>query len=111
MSKQLIKLIECELYNITSIQTSDGDFSETYSKIGDYKITTQELTDNVSASVYGANITKMLRISSIHQILEILLKSKLNNTSDNISKYRIKLNDIYYKIVNVKSKYIDIERI
>lgn len=111
MSKQLIRLKSCELYKVTPTSTDDGDITESYDKIGDYKITTQELSDNVSASVYGANITKMLKISSVHQILEILLKSKLNNSSDNVSKYRILLDNIYYKIVDVKSKYIDIERI
>lgn len=111
MSKQLIKLKGCELYKVTPTSTDDGDITESYTKVGDYSITIQELTDTVSASVYGANINKMLKISSVHQILEILLKSKLNNSSDNISKYRIYFDNIYYKIVDVKSKYIDIERI
>lgn len=109
--KQLIKLTNCELYKIVKTRTPDGDYADVQNKVGDYKVTTQELTDNVSANIYGANITKMLRISSIHKILEILLKSKLNNTSDNVSKYNISLDGILYKIVNVKSKYIDIERI
>jgi hypothetical protein len=109
--KQLIRLKECELYKVDQISTDDGDIADEYKPQGKYKIEVQELSDDVSASVYGANITKMLRISSINKILEILLKSKVNNTQDNISKYNIFYDNVYYKITNVKSKYIDIERI
>ena len=71
----------------------------------------KELNDNVSATIYGADINKILRISSVNKILEILLKEKLNNSSDNISKYRISYDTSKYKVKDVKSKYIDIERL
>lgn len=111
MSKQLIRLKSCELFKVVPITLDDGDITDDYQSQGNYKVEVQELTDDVSASIYGADITKMIRISSIHNILEILLKGKLNNSSDNISKYQILLDSSYYKIKNVKSKYIDIERI
>lgn len=111
MSKRLIDLVECNLIKITPNTLPDGDIVDVETNIGTYKVTIQELNDNVSASIYGANITDMVRISSINGILEMLLKSKLNNTSDNISKYQILYDNTYYKIKNVKSKYIDIERV
>ena len=111
MSKQLIRLKSCELFKVVPTTLDDGDITDDYQSQGSYKVNVQELSDDVSASIYGADITKMLRISSINRILEILLKSKLNNTSDNISKYQILYDSSYYKIRNVKSKYIDIERI
>lgn len=109
--KQLTRLQEIELCQLTKSITPDGDTQEVSTKVGEYKVVVQELTDNVSATIYGANINKMLRMSSVNKILEILLKSKLNNTSDNISKYRITYLDNVFKIVDVKSKYFDIERL
>ena len=109
--KQLTRIQSVDLYKVSKQTTPDGDSQETETSQGSYKVVIQELDDQVSATVYGANINKVLRISSIHRILEILLKEKLNNSSDNISKYRIKIGTTNYKIVNVKSKYVDIERV
>ena len=109
MSKQLTRLVSCDLDKITKTTSEDGDIIESSMKVGTYSIMCQELNDEVSANVYGANLNKIRRISSVHNILEILLRSKLNNSSDNISKYRITFNGDTYKITDVKSKYIDIE--
>jgi len=109
--KQLTRLESIDLYKIGKETLPDGDSQETETLIGSYKIIAQELNDNVSATIYGADINKILRISSVNKILEILLKEKLNNTSDNISKYRIHYGDSSYKVKDVKSKYIDIERL
>lgn len=112
MSKQLTRLKDCNLIKVSKKSTDDGDFTEELSNVGVYSVITQELTDAVSATIYGGNVSKMVRISSVHRLLEILLKSKMNNAEDNISKYRITFNNSeYYKIVDVKTKYIDIERI
>ena len=51
----------------------------------------------------------MLRIKTPLSNLEKLLKSKVNNTTDNISKYFIFINEAKYKIKAVNSKGIDIE--
>ena len=109
--KQLTRLESIELYKIGKETLPDGDSQETETLIGSYKVITQELNDNVSATIYGADINKILRISSVNKILEILLKEKLNNTSDNISKYRINYNQSSYKVKDVKTRYIDIERL
>ena len=109
--KQLTRLESIKLYRIGKEILPDGDSQETEILVGSYKVVIQELNDNVSATLYGADINKILRISSVNKILEILLKEKLNNTSDNISKYRISYGTSKYKVKDVKSKYIDIERL
>ena len=109
--KQLTRLESIELYRIGKETLPDGDVQETETQIGTYKVVIQELNDNVSATIYGADINKILRISSVNKILEILLKEKLNNTSDNISKYRISYGNSKHKVKDVKSRYIDIERL
>lgn len=111
MSKQLTRLVSSDLLKISKQTTPDGDYEETSLKVGTYSIMCQELNDEVSANIYGANLNKIKRISSVHNLLEILLRSKLNNSEDNISKYRITFNGDLYKITDVKSKYIDIEAI
>ena len=109
--KQLTRLDSIDLYSIGKTTLPDGDSQETKTLVGSYKVVVQELNDNVAATIYGANINKILRMSSVNKILEILLKEKLNNTSDNISKYRITYKSSDYKIVDVKSRYIDVERV
>lgn len=109
--KRLINLESIDLYKLGKIISENGDSQQTDSNVGSYKVIVQELNDKVSANVYGANINKMLRIGSVNRILEILLKQKMNNSSDNISKYQISYRSTRYKIVDVKTKYIDIERL
>ena len=109
--KRLINLESIELYKLDKIILDDGDSKEEEINIGSYRVIVQEVNDKISANIYGANINKMLRVGSVNRILEILLKEKVNNSSDNISKYRISYGDSKYKVVDVKSKYIDIERL
>lgn len=109
--KQLIRLEEVELYKIISSQSSNGDFVKTPTLINSYKVIKESLTDNISATVYGANINKMVRFSSVNKELEKYLFTKWNNTSDNVSKYQIKYDDNFYKIKNLTERYIDGERL
>lgn len=109
--KQLIRLEEVGLYNITQTQSSNGDFVKTSTLVKKYQAIIESLTDNVSATVYGAKLNKMVRFSSVNKELENYLFSKYNNTSDNISKYQILYNNNYYKIVSLNKKYIDGERL
>src|SRR5574344_2846486 len=76
-----------------------------------YNIQTQELNDDISVSIYGADLNKITRIKSVNSELEAYLKSKLNNDDDNISKYYIIMDDIQYKIKSVRENWIDIELI
>lgn len=112
--KQLIRLKDVSLFKYSVVITADGDRQETATKIGDYKVIIQELSDSVDATIYGSNINKMVRISSVRDLLEKYLRPKLNNTDDNISMYKIHYtNDAginKFKIISVKEKYIDCER-
>ena len=79
--------------------------------VSSYSIQTQELNDDISASIYGADLNKIVRIKSINRELEVYLKSKLNNDDDNISKYYIIMDDTQYKIKSVRENWIDIQAI
>lgn len=106
---QLRRLKKCYLVQVTHTKRANGTQSDSYTQLNPYKIIPQELLDQVSASVYGANVNKTIRISSIKNQLEKLLYTKLNSESDNISNYVIEYESNYYKIVSVKQNWIDIE--
>lgn len=108
--KQLIRLKSLSLYKCSTTILPDGDKEYTETLIDRYKCIVQELSDNIDASIYGSNINRMLRIASPKDELETYLKSKVNNTSDNISMYKIHYQNNVYKIISVRSKYIDLER-
>lgn len=92
-----------------TVKQENGSRTEGYEDINEYQTQIQEIDDQVSASIYGASITKMLRIKSPLLKLENYLETKLNNTADNISKYYIFIGDNKYKIKSVGNKGIDIE--
>ena len=89
---------------------ANGTYKNTYEDIQDYRVQKQNLTDDeVSATIYGANINKMLRISSPLGKLEEYLLPKVDNKEDNISMYYIFMGTKTYKIVAVAEDRIDIE--
>lgn len=96
------------------VKQANGVKVESYSVVApfeNYTIFKQELNDEISASIYGADINSMLRISTIKSKLETFLKQKVNNSSDNISKYYIFIGNIKYRIKSVKKNWIDIREI
>ena len=105
---QLRYLKEAILKLSTLEKEANGVKIETYSVIDKYKIQIQELNDDVSASIYGADINSMIRITSIRNELEAYLKTKICNLSDNISKYYIYIDKKQYKIKSVKNQWIDL---
>lgn len=109
--KQLIRLKEVSLYKSVPIELPDGDYSDTLSLIGKYKVIIEELIDEISVELYGADLNRMIRLSSVNSNLEKYLYTKLNNTSDNISKYEIEFLDNKYEIKNVRMNYIDCKRL
>ena len=106
--KQLRYLIDVEVDKATNVKQANGTIIASYETISEFKIQPQELTDEVSASVYGADVNRMYRISSPRHELESFLKSKLNNTSDNISLYGVLFNGSRYRIVAVRNNWADI---
>lgn len=102
-------LEEVTLKKSVTVKQNNGSRIEEYKTLKKYQVQKQELDDQISASIYGASIVNMLRIKTPLLNLENLLKSKLNNTTDNISKYFIFYSGNKYKIKSVNSKGIDIE--
>ena len=98
-----------ELYKANKVKQANGVKINVYTKIDDYKVQKQEITDEASISIYGATINKMYRISSPNRLLEKYLKPKINDRQDNISLYFVKYNDVLYKITAVRENWIDIE--
>lgn len=107
--KQLRRLNECVLQKSIKEKQDNGTYKDSYIDIDEYKITLQELTDQVSANIYGANINKIYRITSPYHKLENYLLTKLTNNNDNISKYFVYLKSNRYKVISLKTKWIDIE--
>lgn len=99
-----------QLKKADKVKQSNGTYIDSYTLIDNYYTQKQSLQDEVSATIYGANLNNILRLKSTDRSLENYLKTKLNNTQDNVSKYFVFINDVQYKIVAVNDDYIDIER-
>lgn len=95
----------------TKSKQENGTYKETLTIVKSYRVQEQELNDEISASIYGANVYKMLRIKSVNKELEDFLYTKVNNKQDNISLYYIFINSKKYKIVAVNTSGIDLELI
>jgi phosphoketolase len=108
---QLRYLKSVDLKKATKTKQPNGTYTETLTLVSSYSVQTQELNDDISVSVYGADLYKITRIKSVNSELEVYLKSKLNNEEDNISKYYIIIDGYQHKIKSVRENWIDIELI
>ena len=106
---QLRYLENIELDTTSREKQANGSYKNIYTKVSNFKVRLQEITDEASISIYGAVVNKMFRVSSPLGTLEDYLKPKMNDETDNISKYFIKYNLAYYKIVAVRKNWVDIE--
>lgn len=107
--KQLRYLKKITLEKQDLVKQENGTKLATFESVGSYLVQIQELTDEISASIYGADVNRMYRISSPNAVLEKFLFSKVNNTSDNVSLYVVNYNNARYKILVVRSNWVDIE--
>ena len=109
----LIKNLEkATLKKATKHKTMTGNLINTiYTKIDDYRVQEQVLQDEVSTTMYGSDVNKMLRVASPLHRLERYLLPKVDNVNDNISLYYLFYKDKQYKIVAVRDYYIDLERV
>jgi 5-carboxymethyl-2-hydroxymuconate isomerase len=106
----LLRYIEdATLLRTTKTKQDNGTYTETTETLKTYKVQTQELTDEVSFSIYGANIFKMLRIRSVDGKLEEYLYARANNKVDNISMYIVEIGQYQYKVKAVNQKGVDLE--
>lgn len=97
------------VYKATKTKQPNGRYTEELQRVKSFTVQQQELDDEISASVYGANIHKMLRIKSVRNTIEDYLYPKVNNEQDNISNYYVFIKSRKYKIVSVNSKGVDLE--
>lgn len=104
---RLIRLEEVTLHNIIKITKPDGDPDEQFDAISKYQVSVQYLDDSVAAAIYGANVSKTYRISSLNKDLEKLLLPKISNEKDNLTKYCIEYKGNKFNIQRVTPKYID----
>lgn len=98
-----------ELYKVGKTKQPNGVYLDVFVNTNDYIVVVEELVDEVAVSMYGADLNNMLRLKSIKGELEIFLKEKMSNESDNISKYVIVYNGDRYKVKAVRRNWIDIE--
>ena len=109
---KLVRYLESvELVKSINVKQSNGIEVKSFEHIGDYKVQKKRLDDEVSATIYGANITKMWDISTALGDLEEYLMPKVENQKDNISLYYIVLKNNRYKINSVRDNGITIERV
>ena len=93
-------------------RTSTGNLIvDRYEVINDYRIQEQTLQDEVTSTIYGADVNKMLRVASPLHRLERYLLPKVDNIEDNVSDYYLFYKDVQYKIVAVRNYYIDLKRL
>lgn len=93
-------------------KTSTGSLINTdYKFIDNYRVQEQTLEDEVSSTIYGSDINKMLRVASPLHRLERYLIPKVDNKEDNISYYYLFYKETQYKVVAVREYYIDLERV
>lgn len=104
---RLIRLEEATLYNVIKTTKPDGDPDEQFEKVNTYQVSVQYLDDSVAAAIYGANVSKTYRISSLKKDLENLLLPTINNSEDNLTKYCIEYKGNKFNLQRVTPKYID----
>lgn len=107
--KQLRRLSVATLQKSAKVKQTNGANLTAYADVRKYKVVAHEITDSVYASIYGANIRNMLRLSTPLMALESFLKTKNNESSDNLSLYFILIGDKRYKITAVYNNWVDIE--
>lgn len=108
---QLRYLQTVSLKRANKEKQSNGVYVDTYDLVKDYRVQLEDLSDEVSASIYGANLYKVKRLKSPNKVLEKYLSTKLNNEVDNISKYFLFIDNVIYKINDSQISGVTIERI
>lgn len=108
--KLLRYLKEVTLLKAVKTKAPNGSYIKTFTEIGTYKVQINNLEDEISATMYGADINNMLNISDALNELYTYLVLKVDNVEDNISLYYFKIGSSKYKIKAVKESGIIIER-
>ena len=105
--KQLRYLKIAHLFKVTTTKQDNGELTESMEEVGEYYVQTNDVSSEVDATVYGADIYNITRFSSVRNKMEKYLTEHMNFTPDNISLYRIVLDGRLYQIRNVKKDWVD----
>lgn len=109
---KLIRYLQkVELVKSTNEKQANGEYIKSFNHVEYYRVQKKNLDDEVNATIYGANIIKMLNITTPLGDLEKFLMSKVDNKEDNISLYFIILNNTRYKINSAMESGVTIERV
>lgn len=108
---QLRYLQSVSLKKANKVKQSNGVYVDSYDLVKNYRAQLEDLSDEVSASIYGANLYKVKKVRSPKGTLEKYLATKLNNDADNISKYFLFIDEVIYKINDSQISGVTIERI
>lgn len=108
---QLRYLQSVSLKKANKVKQSNGVYVDNYALVKEYRVQLENLSDEVSASIYGANLYKVKKVRSPMGTLEKYLATKLNNDTDNISKYFLFIDEVIYKINDSQMSGVTIERI
>ena len=79
------------LKKLTKTKQSNGTYIDTYETIKEYNVIKQNLTDEVDAEVYGADINKIIRIKSpLVAVTPYKIDiSRLSGLSNDVSLWKI----------------------
>ena len=103
--KLIRHLQEVKLLKSIKEKQANGSYVKTFTLVDTYNVQINSLEDEISATIYGANIDNMLSIMDALNRLYDYLIAKVDNIQDNISLYYIQIKDIRYKIKSVKKNY------
>lgn len=106
---QLRYLQPCTLEKVIRSKEPNGAFIDSYEVVKDYLVQPQEIADEVSASIYGANLNRMVRLVSPRDVMALELKELVNRSADNISGYVVNYDGDRYSIKAVRRRWIDLE--
>ena len=80
----------------------NGTYINNYRNISEAYIIHNPIEDELSATIYGTDLNRIVRITSKDLEFNNLIKSKLNSNEDNIKMYYIELENVLYTIEMVK---------
>lgn len=106
---QLRYLKDATLFKETSVKQSNGSYISSFEEVNSYKVQIQKVTDSISATIYGADISRMWRVTTPHHELEKYLNEKFNFDDDNVSKYILEIESRQYEIASINDNWVDIK--
>lgn len=103
-------LTEAKVLKSVKEKQANGSYVKSFQLVDTYNVQINNLEDEISATIYGANIDKMLSIMDALKKMYVFFIGKVDNIQDNISLYYIQIGNVKYKINSVKESGIVIER-